>query len=128
MGIRNHVKVGTDMQEFDIVAEQRDAAGAPVVPGIAVFEGIDTAQPEPPGVVAGQAHRGANNGFIEKLQTVVLTGATGRIDADFTRFQAIQPEPDADGSQGKKQQFAQIHRPSIRNVEILHRNSSEITG
>ena len=96
MRIRNHVKVGTDMQELDIVTEQRNAARTPVVPGIAVFEGVDAAQPEPPGVVAGQTHRGADNGFIEKLQTVILTGSTGRIDADFTRFQAIQPEPDAD--------------------------------
>ena len=116
------------MQELDIMTEQGDAAGTPVVPGIAVFEGIDTAQPEPPGVVTGQTHRGTHNGFIEKLESVVLTGTAGSIDADFTCLHAIQPEPNAKGCQEKKQQFAQIHLPSIRKAEILHRKSSEFTG
>ena len=44
MGIRNHVKVGTDVQELDVMAEHGNAAGAPVVSGIAVFEGIDPAK------------------------------------------------------------------------------------
>lgn len=91
------------MQNFDLVAEQGDAAGTPVVPGVAIFESVDTAQFESAGIIPGQTHRGANNGFIEKLETLFLTGIAGGMHADFPRFQAIEPEPDAKSSQDKEQ-------------------------
>jgi hypothetical protein len=54
MGVRNDIKVGTDMQELDIVAEHGHAAGTTVVSRVAVFEGIGTAQPKAPDIVARQ--------------------------------------------------------------------------
>ena len=67
----HHIKLWTDMDQFDPVPEQRDAAGTAVVAGIAVFENIDAAQFEPPFVVPRDPERVAGNRRIEELQAKV---------------------------------------------------------
>ena len=83
--------------------KQRDAARPAVVAVIAVFKGIDTAQFNLAIIVTSQAEGGADHGFIEKLQTFVGTGALRRLDTDFTRLEAVQPEPDAGCHQSEYQ-------------------------
>lgn len=116
------------MQNFDIMAEHGNATGSSVIARVAVFKGINTAQFQAPFVIAREAQRIADHGFVKKLQTFVMTGIPGSLHADFTCLEAIKPEPDAKGCQNKEQQFSQIHHPSIRNKEIEHGNYLKITG
>lgn len=83
------------MQDFDIVAEQRDAARTPVVARVAVFKKVDAAQPELAGIVASQAGALTDDGFVEELQALFGAGALGCLNADLAGFQRIEPEPDA---------------------------------
>ena len=102
------------MEELDPLPEQGDATGAPVVAGIAVFEGIDTAQLQMPVVVARRAQRANHHSAVEKLQPFFGTRRLRRPDSGFTGLQAVQPEPDTCRHQPENQQFEKFHQTSIR--------------
>lgn len=90
------------MEHFDIMAKHGDAAGTPVVAGIAVFKAVNPPQAELSGGVASQAEQAPDHGLVEKLQPLATAGVAGGKNADFTGFQAVQPEPDAKAGQGKE--------------------------
>lgn len=90
------------MEHFDIMAEQRDAAGASIIPGIAVFKTVNTPQAQLTCGITSQAKQAADYRFVEKLQPFVTTGKEGGAHADFAGFQAVQPEPDSTGRQAKE--------------------------
>ena len=104
------------MQQFDRMTEQRDAAGASVVAGIAIFEGIDATQLEVPLVIARQAEKTADYGFVKKLQSLLGACLLRGMNPDFTGFEGIKPEPDAARHQGEGQKFVQVHGASIRKT------------
>lgn len=104
------------MQQFDRMTEQRDAAGASVVAGIAIFEGIDATQLEVPLVVARQTEKTADYGFVKKLQSLLGACLLRGMNPDFTGFEGIKPEPDAARHQGEGQKFVQVHGASIRKT------------
>jgi len=91
------------MQNFDLMPEQGNAAGATVVARIAVFESKDTTQLEKTIVITHQSQASSNNGFIKKLKALFATGITGGTNTDLPCFQAIEPEPDDQCRQAEKQ-------------------------
>lgn len=103
MGIRNDIKVGANVEHLDMVAEQGHTAKTTVISRIAVFEGKNTLPAEHAIIVANEFQGTPGDGFIKKLQAFLGTGAACRGNADFTCFQAIQPEPETANQHAKKQ-------------------------
>lgn len=87
------------MQKLDFVAEHRHATGTTVVASIAIFKFIDTAQFEPPLIVARHFKRTAGDGFVKKLQAIVSTSALGGFDTDLAGLEGIEPKPDTGTSE-----------------------------
>lgn len=109
MRIRNDVKVGANVQQLDLLAEEGHATGAAIIAVIAIFKGKNPAQTQYPVVVTRQTQRMANDRFIEKLQPFLGAGTTRRLNTDLARFQAIQPEPDTAAQDEQRQQFQPTH-------------------
>lgn len=103
MSTRHNVKVGADVEQLDLMAEHGHAARTTVIAGIAVFEGENPLPAEDAVIIANQFQGTAGNRFIEKLQAFLGTRLACRRDADFTRPQAVQPEPQS-GAQGTEKQ------------------------
>ncbi len=99
------------------MAEHRHTAGAPVITGIAVFEGINPAQAQVTFVVAGKTQGAPDDGFIEEQDALVDASLASGLDAGFAGFETIQPEPDGKRQQTQEQQFRKIHRRSIRKTD-----------
>jgi len=97
MCTRDNVKVGANIQHLDTMSEQGDAAKTTIISRIAVFKGKNALQANDAIVIALQFHGTANDGFIEKLQALLLTGVTRRQDPDLACLEAIQPKPDGRG-------------------------------
>ena len=57
------------MQHFDLIAQQGHTARTAIVAVVAVFEGINAAQPEHPVIVAGQARDG-EDGIEEAAEAI----------------------------------------------------------
>src|SRR5574343_1042453 len=121
MGIRNDVKMGADMQQFDAMADQGNAAGPAIIAGIAVLEGKNPLQAEYSLIVTNQPQGTADHRFIKKLQPLLTTRLARGINTEFTGFQVIQPKPHEADKPEQKQQFDPIHYTSIRKAEILYR-------
>ena len=99
----------SNIDEQDFLSLHDDASRATIVPGIAVFEGVNAAQHHASIVIPRQSDFGRGNGVIQELGTFGLAFFAGPAHGNFSGLDAVNPVPDDAEKQNQGEQIKSVH-------------------